>query len=86
MLEKLLQKQRKALQMIDQGKANNVEDDDSSSSSGQSIGNGEDDDPDNAMLPEDASDDEDFDEPIEGIGFIPKGIAPQKSIESTTNV
>jgi hypothetical protein len=86
LIEKLLQKQRKAMQMINQGEPNNIEDDDSSSSSGQSIGNGEDDDPDNALLPEDASEDEDFDEPIGGIGFNPKGIAPEKSIESTSNV
>lgn len=72
--------------MINQGEPNNIEDDDSSSSSGQSIGNGEDDDPDNALLPEDASEDEDFDDAMGGIGFNPKGIAPQKSIESTTNV
>ncbi len=76
MLEKLLNKQRKALQMINLGDQNNIEDDDSSSSSGHSIGNGEDDDPDNALMPEDASEDEDYEEAIGGIGFNPKGIAP----------
>ncbi len=62
--------------MINQGEQNNQEEDDSSSSSGQSIGNGEDDDPDNALVPEDASEGGDFDEPIGGIAFNPKGIAP----------
>ena len=37
-------------------------------------------------MPEDASEDEDYDETIGGVAFEPKGIAPQKSIESTTNV
>ncbi len=59
------------------------DDDDSSSSSGQSLGNGEDDDPD-AIMPEEPSDDEDYDETI-GTDYRikdAKGIAPQKSIES----